>query len=158
MKLADGESLLLKTYRNTAPAVALAAHHIADRHGSDALMLVLAADHLIQVLEQLAQHAPDVATQVDACWQALEAQTKTSGHCGLIAASSLSSVKREFQLKYHNSLLGAVWTELYHLSKQQFGYAKTRYRGLMKNMQQILLLFALPHLWMVRKHPAVWQG
>ena len=99
MKLADGESLLLKTYkraavvaqgvergseiltvtnrdyffmskdqlalaqlnerqagvfllepvgRNTAPAVALAAHHIAEKYGRDALMLVLAADHLIK--------------------------------------------------------------------------------------------------------------
>ncbi len=95
MKLADGESLLQKTYiraaavaegaeiltvtnrdyyfmskdefeqaglskthssvyllepmgRNTAPAVALAALHMAERYGADALMLVLAADHLIQ--------------------------------------------------------------------------------------------------------------
>lgn len=100
MKLADGESLLLKTYRraldlveslnggkgdlvtvtnrdyyfmskdelaaikqgdqtqgvfllepfgrSTAPAVALAAHHVLEQYGSDALMLVLAADHLIQ--------------------------------------------------------------------------------------------------------------
>jgi len=95
MKLADGESLLLKTYlraasvcdggeiltvtnrdyyfmskdvfeearlgerynavfllepmaRNTAPAVALAALHVAEKYGRDALMLVLAADHLIQ--------------------------------------------------------------------------------------------------------------
>ncbi|MCA8503934.1 mannose-1-phosphate guanylyltransferase/mannose-6-phosphate isomerase [Burkholderia multivorans] len=101
MKLADGESLLLKTYRraaavvnddaesqrgevltvtnrdyyfmskdefacadlgerhagvfmlepsgrNTAPAVAMAAHHVADKYGRDALMLVLAADHLVQ--------------------------------------------------------------------------------------------------------------
>jgi mannose-1-phosphate guanylyltransferase / mannose-6-phosphate isomerase len=95
MKLADGESLLQKTYiraaavaegaeiltvtnrnyyfmskdefeqaglakthgsiyllepmgRNTAPAVALAALHVAERYGADALMLVLAADHLIQ--------------------------------------------------------------------------------------------------------------
>lgn len=98
MKLADGESLLLKTYRraaavvgggedvscgelltvtnrdyyfmskdefasaslgeqrpgvfmlepagrNTAPAVAMAAHHVAEKYGRDALMLVLAADH-----------------------------------------------------------------------------------------------------------------
>ena len=97
MKLADGESLLLKTYRraaaavgggddawggelltvtnrdyyfmskdefvsaalgeqrpgvfmlepagrNTAPAVAMAAHHVAEKYGRDALMLVLAAD------------------------------------------------------------------------------------------------------------------
>jgi mannose-1-phosphate guanylyltransferase / mannose-6-phosphate isomerase len=100
MKLADGESLLLKTYRralavmeslgdgkgevltvtkrdyyfmskdelgiiepheqfpgvfllepegrNTAPAVALAAHRVVEQYGPDVLMLVLAADHLVQ--------------------------------------------------------------------------------------------------------------
>lgn len=95
MKLADGESLLLKTYRraaavpgveevltvtnrdyffmskdelaraklgdgradafllepvgrNTAPAVAMSAFHTAEVFGRDAIMLVLAADHLIQ--------------------------------------------------------------------------------------------------------------
>ncbi len=95
MKLADGESLLMKTYaracrlasagevltvtnrdyyfmcgdefakadpeghhqasfilepfgRNTAPAIALAAMHVAQHYGTDACMLVLAADHLIQ--------------------------------------------------------------------------------------------------------------
>ncbi|WP_459616162.1 mannose-1-phosphate guanylyltransferase/mannose-6-phosphate isomerase [Bordetella sp. 2513F-2] len=94
MKLADGESLLLKTYkralavdavevltvtnrdyyfmskdemalaklgpsqtgafllepmgRNTAPAVAMAAHHAVEAHGADAMLLVLPADHLVQ--------------------------------------------------------------------------------------------------------------
>lgn len=95
MKLADGESLLQKTYkraaavaeggeiltvtnrdhyfmskdeferdgvarnhagiyllepmgRNTAPAAALAALHVAERHGRDAILLILAADHLIK--------------------------------------------------------------------------------------------------------------
>jgi len=95
MKLADGESLLMKTYaracrlasagevltvtnrdyyfmcgdefakadpeghhqasfilepfgRNTAPAIALAALHVVEHYGTDACMLVLAADHLIQ--------------------------------------------------------------------------------------------------------------
>lgn len=33
--------------RNTAPAVALAAHHCVQRHGPDAVMLILSADHLI---------------------------------------------------------------------------------------------------------------
>jgi mannose-1-phosphate guanylyltransferase / mannose-6-phosphate isomerase len=106
MKLADGESLLLKTYRraaavaghdkgsqrgeiltvtnrdyyfmskdefgcaklgeqscafmlepagrNTAPAVAMAAHHVAEKYGRDALMLVLAADHLVQDQQKFA--------------------------------------------------------------------------------------------------------
>ena len=115
MKLSDGESLLLKTYRraaavsntssacgeivtvtnrdyyfmskdefanaklggrhagaymlepagrNTAPAVAMAAHYIAEKHGGDALMLILAADHLIQAQDRFATavaHAAELA-------------------------------------------------------------------------------------------------
>ena len=41
-------SFILEPFgRNTAPAIAAAALYVADTHGSDALMLVLAADHLI---------------------------------------------------------------------------------------------------------------
>ncbi|MFT4240942.1 MAG: mannose-1-phosphate guanylyltransferase/mannose-6-phosphate isomerase [Acidovorax sp.] len=43
-----GTFLLEPTGRNTAPAVALAARMVAARYGRDAVMLVLAADHLIQ--------------------------------------------------------------------------------------------------------------
>ncbi|MDP2830344.1 MAG: mannose-1-phosphate guanylyltransferase/mannose-6-phosphate isomerase [Sulfuricellaceae bacterium] len=43
--------LLEPVGRNTAPAIALGAMKIAAEHGSDALMLVLAADHLIANLE-----------------------------------------------------------------------------------------------------------
>lgn len=226
MKLADGESLLLKTYRralaviksqgdskgqlltvtnrdyyfmskdelgalqlddelggafllepegrNTAPAVALAAHRLVDQYGPDAVMLVLAADHLIQdtpqftrtvadaallaeqgllvtfgivptgpetgfgyieagetlahgrkalrfvekpslekaqtylasgnfywnsgmfcfkagrLLDEMAQHAPDVATAVQACWQAIKAQPNTTGQMMEIPAKSFA--------------------------------------------------------------------
>ncbi len=109
MKLADGQSLLLKTYlraaavcdggeivtvtnrdyyfmskdvfdaaklgsgysgvfllepmaRNTAPAVALAALQVAAKHGPDAVMLVLAADHLIQDAQAFAATLADAAT------------------------------------------------------------------------------------------------
>ncbi len=34
--------------------------------------------------------------------------------------------------------------------KRQFGYVKTRYRGLKKNTAQLITLFALSNLWMVR--------
>ena len=44
----DHPFLLEPVGRNTAPAIALAAHFLADRLGPDALMLVLPADHLIQ--------------------------------------------------------------------------------------------------------------
>ncbi len=43
----SGNFLLEPFGRNTAPAIALAAKYIEARHGGDALMLVLAADHLI---------------------------------------------------------------------------------------------------------------
>jgi mannose-1-phosphate guanylyltransferase/mannose-6-phosphate isomerase len=45
---ANGSFLLEPSSRNTAPAIALAAHRIAHKFGPDALMLILAADHLIQ--------------------------------------------------------------------------------------------------------------
>jgi transposase, IS5 family len=39
----------------------------------------------------------------------------------------------------------------FRVLKQQFGYAKVRYRGLAKNTARITMLFALSNLWMVRK-------
>lgn len=39
----------------------------------------------------------------------------------------------------------------FRVIKRQFGYVKVRYRGLMKNTQQLNTLFALSNLWMVRR-------
>jgi IS5 family transposase len=39
----------------------------------------------------------------------------------------------------------------FRILKRQFGYLKTRYRGLAKNTAQITTLFALGNLWMMRK-------
>ncbi|MBB5402554.1 IS5 family transposase [Paraburkholderia youngii] len=44
----------------------------------------------------------------------------------------------------------------FRVLKQQFGYTKIRYRGLMKNTAQITTLFALGNLWMARK--ALWNA
>ena len=38
----------------------------------------------------------------------------------------------------------------FRVLKQQFGYVKVRYRGLKKNTAQIVTLFALANLWVVR--------
>lgn len=68
-QLADhhsGSFLLEPFGRNTAPAVALAAHQIKEQHGNDALMLVLAADHLITNENQFinsVKNATELATQ-----------------------------------------------------------------------------------------------
>ncbi|MBL8278118.1 MAG: IS5 family transposase [Pelomonas sp.] len=39
----------------------------------------------------------------------------------------------------------------FRVVKQQFGYAKVRYRGLAKNTARLTMLFALSNLWMVRR-------
>lgn len=39
----------------------------------------------------------------------------------------------------------------FRVIKRQFGYVKVRFRGLAKNTVQVLMLFALSNLWMVRK-------
>lgn len=171
-----GVFLLEPVGRNTAPAIALAAHQVAEKHGSDALMLVLAADHLIQdqthfteavvdavalarqgrlvtfgivptgpetgfgyieageslqvgrevvrfvekpspekaqaylasgnffwnsgmfcfkagiILEQLAQHAPEVAESVQVCWAALKESQNTGGAMLEIPAAPFGKV------------------------------------------------------------------
>src|SRR5260221_2378456 len=47
-KGAKPDSLLEPVSRNTAPAMCAAALHVGKRHGMDAVMLVLPADHLIK--------------------------------------------------------------------------------------------------------------
>ncbi|AZE50348.1 Mobile element protein [Pseudomonas chlororaphis] len=39
----------------------------------------------------------------------------------------------------------------FRVIKRQFGYVKTRFRGLAKNTAQLTTLFALSNLWMARR-------
>jgi len=39
----------------------------------------------------------------------------------------------------------------FRVVKRQFGFVKVRYRGLKKNTAQLVTLFALSNLWMVRR-------
>lgn len=46
----------------------------------------------------------------------------------------------------------------FRVVKQQFGFAKVRYRGLAKNTARLTMLFALSNLWMVRRQLLGTQG
>jgi IS5 family transposase len=46
----------------------------------------------------------------------------------------------------------------FRVNKRQFGYVKVRFRGLAKNTAQIVTLFALSNLWMVRRSLLVKTG
>lgn len=54
------------------------------------------------------------------------------------------------QLEQVKSRIRAKVEHPYRVVKCQFGYVKVRYRGLMKNAQQLHTLFALGNLWTVR--------
>ena len=55
------------------------------------------------------------------------------------------------QLERTKASIRAKVEHPFRVLKQQFGYVKVRYRGLKKNTAQIITLFALSNLWMVRQ-------
>ena len=58
-------------------------------------------------------------------------------------------------------LKSGIWAKVEHpcrVVKRQFGYVKVRYRRLKKNTAQIITLFALSNLWMVRSKLMQAQG
>ena len=77
----------------------------------------------------------------------------------LIAAkpSVLKQIKRKSgqklarELEHAKASLRAKVEHPVRVIKRQFGYTKVRYRGLVKNTAQVLTLFALSNLWMVRR-------
>ncbi len=49
------------------------------------------------------------------------------------------------------SIRAKVGHPLFRVIKRQFGYTMVRYRGLAKNTAQVITLFALSNLWMLRR-------
>lgn len=79
-------------------------------------------------------------------WQ-IAARRSTYKHLG--KRSVLYKAKRKIE-----KAKAQVCTKVEHpfrVIKCQFGYVKTRFRGLTKNTAQLTTLFALSNLWMVRR-------
>ena len=55
------------------------------------------------------------------------------------------------QLEKTKASIRAKVEHPFRVIKRQFGYTKVRYRGLAKNTANLVTLFALSNLWMVRK-------
>lgn len=71
--------------------------------------------------------------------------------------SKLRAMKNKRERRYaerwehYKASLRAKVEHPFRVIKRQFGYTKVRYRGLAKNTAQVLTLFALSNLWMVRR-------
>ncbi|MGF6547010.1 IS5 family transposase [Paraburkholderia youngii] len=120
--------------------------------------------HDINAAEALL-HGPEMDVYADAGYQGIEKRCQVSAVRWHVAMRP--GRRRQLDL---TDRLDAIFDQIERLKagirakvehpfrvlKQQFGYTKTRYRGLMKNTAQITTLFALGNLWMARK--ALWDA
>ena len=58
----------------------------------------------------------------------------------------------------HKASIRAGVEHPFRVVKRQFGYVKVRFKGLAKNTAQVITLFALSNLWMVRKRVLTMTG
>lgn len=71
---------------------------------------------------------------------------------GTVNALPEGKLKQATQhLEYIKAAVRSKVEHAFRVVKRQFGYTKVRYRGLAKNTAQVLTLFALSNLWMVRR-------
>jgi IS5 family transposase len=115
--------------------------------------------HDINAAEALL-HGQETNVYADAGYQGIEKRCKANAVRWHVAMRP--GRRRQLDL---NDRLDAIFDQIERLKagirakvehpfrvlKQQFGYTKTRYRGLMKSTAQITTLFALGNLWMARK-------
>ena len=76
--------------------------------------------------------------------------TRRSTYKKLSKRSALYKAKRKIEKA--KAQVRAKVEHPFRVIKRQFGYVKTRFRGLAKNTAQLVTLFALSNLWMARRH------
>jgi len=96
----------------------------------------------------------------DAGYQGVEKRAECSDVCwitaqrpGKVRAINPNSVlgKLARKIEYLKASIRAKVEHPFRVIKQQFGYQKTRYKGLYKNACQLYTLFMLSNIWMFRK-------
>lgn len=83
----------------------------------------------------------------DVIWQIA---ARRSTYKKLSKRSTLYKAKRKIEKA--KAQVRAKVEHPFRVIKRQFGYVKTRFRGLAKNTAQLVTLFALSNLWMARRH------
>ena len=133
---ADAESGLVHTVRGTSGHVSDIAEGSALLHGQQTVAF---GDAGYQGIDK----RPDA--KADVAWHVAMRPGKRRALNKQNAADAL--------MDQAEKLKAAVRAKVEHpfrVIKRQFGFVKVRYRGLKKNTQQLVTLFALSNLWMVR--------
>jgi IS5 family transposase len=104
-------------------------------------------------------HGQEKTVYADAGYQEAEKRAPKRGRRWYIAAKR-GSVKAmpegelkeaTNQVEYLKAAIRSKVEHLFRVVKRQFGFQKVRFKGLLKNTAQVLTLFALSNLWMVRR-------
>ncbi len=135
----DDESGLVHSVVGTAANVADVTQVDKLLHGEEN---VVCADAGYTGVEKRAEHdGREVIWQVAA---------RRSTYKKLGKSSALYKARRKIEKS--KAQVRAKVEHPFRVIKRQFGYVKTRFRGLAKNTAQLVTLFALSNLWMARRH------
>ena len=137
---ADAESGLVHTVTGTAANEHDITQAHALLHGEEAVVFADSGYRGITKREEIQAQHPGVDWQVAMMPGKRRALKKSKTVDALI--DKLEKIKASIRAKVEHP---------FRVIKCQFGYRKTRYRGLVKNTAQLITLFALSNLWMVRK-------
>jgi len=143
----DADSGLVHTVTTTAANAHDVTQAAALLHGQESDVFADSGYRGVDKREEVQAQHPEVS------WHVAMMPSKRR----LLDSERLSDQLAE-QLEQVKARIRAKVEHPFRVIKQQFGYVKTRYRGLAKNTQQILVLFALSNLWMVRKRPVMQQA
>lgn len=133
----DVESGLVHTATCTAANVADITEAAKLLHGKEAMAFADAGYTGVEKREELKDR------QVD--WH-------VAAKRGTVNALPEGKLKKATQyLEYIKAAVRSKVEHPFRVMKRQFGYTKVRYRGLAKNTSQVLTLFALSNVWMVRR-------
>jgi IS5 family transposase len=137
---ADAESGLVHTVTGTAANEHDITQAHALLHGEEDVVFADSGYRGITKREEIQAQHPSVDWQVAMMPGKRRALKKSKTVDALI--DKLEKLKASIRAKVEHP---------FRVIKCQFGYRKTRYRGLLKNTAQLITLFALSNLWMVRK-------
>jgi len=144
---ADADSGLVHTVTTTAANAHDVTQAAALLHGQESDVFADSGYRGVDKRQEVQAQHPDVSWHV--AMMPSKRRLLDSERLGDQLAEQLEQVKARIRAKVEHP---------FRVIKRQFGYVKTRYRGLAKNTQQILVLFALSNLWMVRKRAAMHQA
>lgn len=136
----DAESGLV----HSVTTAAANAHDITQAHallhGEEEMVFADSGYRGVEKREEIHEQHPDVDWQIAMTPGKRKALNKTKPSHALL--DKLEKLEASIRAKVEHP---------FRVIKCQFGHRKVRYRGLDKNTNQLLVMFALSNLWMVRK-------